>query len=455
MRFLLVLVLLVLALPLGACSASRTDASGHAPFPQEIYQGGILLTAPKVVTVTFPGDSMASQLQSFGRSVASSSWWDGVRANYCESPGGACVGDGPPGTFVELTTAAASSYTDSDQGAPSSLRDWLSNAITTSVLPKPDANSNTLYVLYFPKTTAVTLDGLSSCTDNGFDGYHDAMTFESQEVAYAVVVECDPLTPLYPNIDVPSVLSSTTVTASHEIFEASTDPESETGYTLDETDPNNWGWADIVGDEAADLCVDPFVMNQDETSDGTYTVQRIWSNQQAGANLDPCHPIPSGETYFNAAPSQAFFVLGVGASATFEVDAFSDGPRSDWTLTAQDWTESTTDSYLDFSIAGAQSKDGAPLIQVNTGSKVQVTVTLLRDPGALETDEADGAIISFSGDPNAPTAAHWWPFAVMSTADAIDAGVGTSTTARRKPAPARRRPHVHRPTVQRKRARSR
>ena len=52
--------------------AGRDDAGGpfvqatHAPFPQVPYQGGGVLQAPKVVTITFPNDSNASQFISGG-----------------------------------------------------------------------------------------------------------------------------------------------------------------------------------------------------------------------------------------------------------------------------------------------------------------------------------------------------------------------------------------------------
>ncbi len=404
--------------------------SQRIAFPQVVYQGGPLLTAPKVVTVTFSGDALAGQLESFGQSVTTSAWWDTVRHGYCAGSTGPCVGDGPSGSFVELPTAPAPTYSDSDRGGASTLQSWLANAITTGVLPGPDANpvSNTLYVIYFPETTTVTLDDMTSCVNGGFDGYHGSMAMGSQQIVYAVVVECPPLPPSFPGAPQPTVLQSATVAASHEIVEASTDPSvAQLAYYLDTTDPTNWGWMDIAGGgEVADLCVDPFALGQDETSSGAFTVQRIWSNANAASLLDPCNPIPEGEVYFNAAPRQSVFVLDVGASATFEVSAFSDGTMSDWTLSAADWSDSVTTSYLSFSIAGGAETDAGAEIQVNDGSTVQVTATLLADPGTLATHEADGVLVSASTGADGVPKAHWWPFIVMSPADAADAGIGST-----------------------------
>jgi hypothetical protein len=420
-----------LALTLHGCSEAEGDgkpSGGHAPLPQVIYQGGGVLAAPNVITVTFPGDPLATQLAAFGKSVASSSYWHTETASYCETPGAACVGDGPAGTAVALTTPPATSYTDSVSGGPSSLQTWLTTAITSGVLPMPDKNpvTNTIYALYFPSSTTITLDGTASCADTGFDGYHNSMAMGSQQIVYAVINECSPIPAPFPSIVTPSLLQATTMTASHEIVESATDPDADPsapyGYFLDTTNPSNRGWLDVAGGEIADLCLDLFNMNQDQTTDGTFTVQRIWSNTQAGSGVDPCNPIPSGETYFNAAPRQSVVVVGVGAQATFAVDAFSTAPAASWTLTAQDWTNAPA-TYLTFSIAGSTQTRNGPQIAVKSGSTVEVTVTLALDPSPLATSEADGVIVSLSGDPSNPTAAHYWPFVVMTPADAMDAGV--------------------------------
>jgi|HubBroStandDraft_6_1064221.scaffolds.fasta_scaffold137346_2 hypothetical protein len=422
---------------LSACGSSQ-DAD-HTELPQLAYAGGELLVSPQVVTVTFANDTLTSQLQAFGASVTSSAWWNEVRPGYCASDGGVCVGDGPPGMSVVLTTSPMASYTDSGQGGTSSLQTWLASEFASGTLPSPGAHSNRVYVIYFPvgdgatPITTVTLDGTTSCMEGGFDGYHNFMAVDGQQIPYAVVMECPPLLPPLPTIPTIDLLQNTTITTSHEVFESSSDPIPPTGFALplsNLSDLNNLGWNDIVGVEGADLCVDPFGLEQDETTDGVYTVQRIWSNARAAQGIDPCVPAPANEAYFNAAPrSSSFFILGVGASVTFEVDAWSSGPIGDWTLFAQDWSASMS-SFLSFSIAGGEDiSEAGPQIQVHNGSRIEVTMTLLADPGSLFSGEADGSIVSFSGDPANPTAAHYWPFAVMSPADATDAGIPLSARA--------------------------
>jgi hypothetical protein len=442
-------------LALGACG-SKASGSGPTPLPAVEYLDGGLLTAPKIVSVTFAGDSLASDLQTFGETVTSSAWWNTVRSGDCEPSGGACVGDGTS-AYVAISTAAARSYTDSAvAGDPSTLQQWLAMAISTGQLPAPGPGSisNTVYVLYFPPTTTVTLDGSQSCQEGGFDAYHAWMKVGSQQVPYAVIVECAPVAPYDPSVPVTTLLQNTTLSASHEILETSTDPIPPTGFALDPTNTENWGWIDVTGGgELADMCVDFFGLNQDQTSDGVFTAQRMWSISRAAANEDPCVPVPAGEMYFNAAPQQSFFVLDVGESATFAVDAFSYQAMDDWTLIAEDDSDPMT-TYLSFSIAGGTQTQAGPTIQVNDHSTVEVTVTLVKEPGALETGEADGLIVSFSGDPAAPTAAHFWPIAVMSTADAVDAGIPAGNARHAGLPAARRTPAWPRPLVHRRAART-
>jgi hypothetical protein len=409
----------------GATASGPPDAAfseaPHSPLPQLTYQGGPILVAPKIVTVTFPGDANASTLETFDDAIVTSAWWTAVTAGFCDGAG-ACIGQGAPGGHVELTTPAAASYTDSTSGGISSLQQLVSDEIATGTFPPPDAN--TLYVIYFPPTTTITLaqgsdESGTSCDQ--FGGYHNSIlvspgatgTTQPAPIVYAVIPECAPrqgsgLDPL----------QSLTFAASHEIVEASSDPVQTTttlGYYLNLGDETALGWDLVVGGEAADLCVDVTGLHDDETTADGYTVQRIWSNANAAAGIDPCIPLAANDVYFSVAPSGtgAFAVLDVGQSATFEVDAFSTEAMGAWTLSGVDWAtkqKRVNDPLLTFTF------NGAPSVTVNNGDKVEVTVTLDADPAQL--GGAEGILLSTVGPVAAPTAAHLWPILVVTPDEA-------------------------------------
>ena len=398
----------------GTDAAAFTEAP-HGPLPQLKYQGGPLLLTPKIVTVTFDGDANASALETFDDAIVGSAWWTEVTAAFCNGAG-ACIGPGSSGGHVELTTAPAMSYTDSTSGGPSSLQLFVSQEVASGAFPAPDAN--TLYVIYFPASTTITLgeggdESGTSCEQ--FGGYHNSLvaTPGAARTAYVVIPECAPRQGS--NLD---PLQSLTFAASHEIVEASSDPVQTTttlGYYLDLGDETVLGWDLVAGGEAADLCVDVTGLHQDETTAEGYMVQRIWSNANAAAGIDPCIPVPAHDIYFNVAPegTSSFIVLEVGQSATFEADAFSTAAMASWTLGGVDWASAqkeVNDPLLTFTFNGEKS------VVVNNGDKVQITVTLDADPGEL--GGADGWLLSTAGPAAAPTAAHLWPILVVTPDEA-------------------------------------
>jgi hypothetical protein len=419
----------------GSSGSSSGGVSGypaaHPAFPQLVDQGGPIIAVPKIVTVTFPGDSNATQLEAFGAQATSNPWWDTVRQGYCATGGTPCLSDGPAGTSVEVTAAnaPAASYTDSAQGGPSTLQTYIQGLVTGGTIPQPDAS--TILVFYFPASTAITLDGSASCQT--FGGYHNSTTAGGVTFTYAIIDECAPQTGGGgPTL---SLLQETTFASSHEIVEAATDPyqqQSATsitlGFYLDFSDPAIIPWNNIGGGEAADMCVDLVGLGQDEATEAGFTVQRIWSNAAAAAGGDPCVP-PSTNTYFNVAPETWLLTIPVGGSATFTADAFSSAPMSsDFYVLGADLnaTMASANPYLTITFGGAKDTTA------KNGDKVTVTVTLNQDPGSIAnyatSGGATGLLVTTNTDPAAtasPSQAHYWPFLVVSPADAADSGLDT------------------------------
>jgi hypothetical protein len=361
-----------------------TYPTAHTPMPLVDWNGGRVMTAPKIVTVTFGSDTQRGQLEQLGDTLTSSAWWDAVSSGYCA--GTKCIGKGSGGGHVNIpTTGLATSFTDSSQGQASSIQEYLQARIADGTLPQP--TEETLYVVYLPAAVSITLDGASSCRE--FGGYHNTLTYTPEAgaaipVPYAIVPRCD------------STTTTTTIAASHEIIEAATDPD--VGNTNVAYYMVNEAWA-FAGGEVGDLCVDFTGGGTDTVLEGAFTVQRSWSNTEAKAGHDPCVPAPANDVFFGAAPAaaQQKVVLAAGKSVVIDVTAFSNGPMADFTLSAVDFGLFTTgSSHLSFSFDKTT---------VHNGSKVQLTVTMKTAP---PRGSAFYGIVATSGKKK-----HFWPAAVV------------------------------------------
>lgn len=288
------------------------------------YLGGALLTSIKVVTVTFQGDdaNLVARLQKFGDTITSTPWWTETTSEYCVMPKGTpCIGPGTGAGHVVLASPAPANLVDTDDGKGSSVVQLIQDHIDSGELPPPD--DQTIYQIYFPPGTSIKFDNSNSCTS--FGAYHYSAPFTPKgggkpvETAYAIEPRC-------------SGESYTTFAASHELIEAATDahPGKDRGYVMQDQ-----GWA-FYGDEVGDLCDYPWEFTQ--MTESTFDVQRGWSNESARAGHDPCVAQPKSEVYFNVAPAagKQEIHLGVGESATFELEAYSDAMTTDWTLSGED-----------------------------------------------------------------------------------------------------------------------
>ncbi len=313
--------------------ASTADAQTHAPIPLVDYLGGPIIEAPKVVTITYgadadpTADSNRAFLETFDDDILTTPWWDAVRAGYCDRAiPQRCVGRGTSGGHVHLTDTPAATYDDGPSGG--SVRALLQGYIASGALPAPD--SDTIYVLFFPSTTTITVDGFAvSC--QFFVGYHASFqanpTGGTATVPYIIVPRCS------------SSADALTSVVSHELIETATDPVDPdpalggTGYSM--TADTVWP---VFGDgsEVADLC--EWTDGSYGYTEGPYSVVRTWSKLAAESGHDPCVPAPDPATtpYFNVAPSSDKLLLNVGQPLTLELDAFSDGPMSTWTVSVAD-----------------------------------------------------------------------------------------------------------------------
>jgi hypothetical protein len=387
-----------------------TYPAAHAPLPVVSFHGGTIIERPKVVTVTFDGEMNRALLDQFGDAITTTSWWDAVRAGYCDSANH-CVGKGQGGGHGHLASVDGTSFTDAtDPTAPSSLRDAIMQNVASGALPAAD--ESTIYVIYLPKAATVSLDGKALCV--ALSAYHnfglytpsasdagggnadaggadeagaDAAPASRSPIAYAYAV--------IPSCGFEQVPQ--TSAASHEIIEAATNPTFTAFYMRDVA----WTYD---GAENADLCVTHSGSDRWEDGgaeiyqEGSYSVQRSWSNAAAVASHDPCVPAPAGVPYFNVAPptNQENVSLKLGAQKTVELVAFSDGPVPDFDVSAEELSV----------VRGGSGVLGLSLDQTraNNGTKISLSITANAKPTSTPVRLF---VIAKSGE-----VSHAWPMTV-------------------------------------------
>jgi len=282
-------------------TGSASYPAPHPGMPLIPRNGGPVLHDPSVVTVTFAGDAMEAKLQAFGDQVGGLQWWSTVHAGYGVGPatsaGHVTIPVGPPAKMTDVEVQA-----------------WVRARIADGTLPAPTDQS--IYLLYYPQTTTITFDDSSgsAASCQVFLGYHSTFDVSSAgrtvPVAYAVINRCR------------GDLDEVTVTASHELTEAATDPrpidDTNAGYvTLQD---NAWT---LLGGENGDMCA-----GVSGVSEGGWALTRVWNNVAAAAGAQPCLPAPDsgGVPYFNAAVVHERMVASPGTSVSTEVDCYSFGP---------------------------------------------------------------------------------------------------------------------------------
>ncbi len=418
---------------LPACGSTSTNGSGGGNSPSALPQvddnGGGILTAPEIVTVTFAPSlyvnakspaaaTMLADLQDFDDTITQSEWWDTVRAGYCEPLNSTnCVQRGttlaPSIGHVSIATAPDATYTDAAAGSSAStLQTYITSLFTAGTLPAPNANS--LYVFYFPQSTVISFDGAATCSQIG--GYHNSLPVGSLDVPYAIISICDPEQTAQATPEL-TVEQTATFSASHEIIEATTDPHAgkasatsnstqNLGFYM--TDDASQAWPLVLGGgEVADLCVDIFGFGEDRTTEGAYTVQRVWNNLSAAAGHDPCVPIPSGEVYFNVAPPVSADQLqeSVGATQTFDATPFADGTMAPWQVELLDVGQGASGAQSTV-LTTSPSKGTATV-----GSPVACSIKLNSSPPVQSNEQAGSpgyepyVILSL----NAAGVYHLWP----------------------------------------------
>lgn len=330
----------------------------------DVTDGGTL-ASPKLVAVTFPGDTEAAQIDAFTMAIGASAYWKTVTSEY---------GVGAASGETILETDAAPATIDEDDGDSEA---WLTTRFDGTHPEWWTFDPSAVYVVFYPSTTVAT-PSVGGCGG----AYHDSIPITiastvdggapaSAQMVYAIVFRCA----TSPDVGRPAGIDLTTFMASHEMVEASTDPNG-TGFL--QTDDDHIAWAYFFGSEIGDMCA--FHAGAAITPpDIGFAVQRCWSNAAAAAFDDPCIPGESSPLFLAAPLGEGAISLSNGAggaigtqgfplpnghSITIDV-RFYGAATGTWTVTPFTYTmeHGQPEPYLQFSPATltGQSGDVVPL----------------------------------------------------------------------------------------------
>lgn len=253
----------------------RAPPAAASTAPQMLYYGGQILAAPKVVSVLW-GSTVASSTVSaapgFLTALVNSTFVDGMDQY---STVGITGVNGKPGSNQSI---ARGSFAGQIQITPYDTN----TVVTDSAIHKelllqiahkhlPAQSANTLYIIFFPSSITITLDGSKSCS--AFGAYHEAVSAkpETNNIFYAVIPDCGG-----------GFGADLTFATSHEFAEAVSDaiptPGSHPAYPQ--------AWNNKAGYEIADLCetVAGTTLTAGSTS---YAVTKYFQNSINGCSKGP------------------------------------------------------------------------------------------------------------------------------------------------------------------------
>jgi hypothetical protein len=286
-----------------------------ARLPQVAYRGGPYLSNPRLVTITFPGDPSATALERFGQVLPSSRWWREAVEAYC-TPTGDCIGDGRPAEPVRLAERPPA------QVHAAEIVGLLARRARADDLGPID--DQTLLLAYLPPGIVMVDERGTPYCAGGPRAVHSAFPWGPRRIPYAVIPRC-------------SDESETTATASHEILEATTNPNpAQPGFAFDPAGP------ELAFTTAGVEPVDPCGLITSDTHravESGFTVQRAWSNRAAARGHHPCGPGPTDRPYLALIPDRPTVRLpDIGATTTITLTAAADCPVDRWEITALDLT---------------------------------------------------------------------------------------------------------------------
>ena len=301
--------------------------AAHAAPPQLVSLGGRVLAAPKVRAIFFANDlEMQTSVDQFLAQLAASSYWTTTTAEY---------GVGPLTVSPTIVTADPPPTTDT------AFSTWLASRFDGTHAEYGAFDPDTVYSVFLPQGVVLRSPDGDSC--DAYGAYHDEeMGTGGQHIVYALIPRCAPEPGL-------TYLDEVTVSTSHELAEAVTDPLVETTGAFGSVDDDHAIWGFTPGAENGDFC--EYLPTAYGKLVGEFSVQRTWSNAAALAGHDPCVPAVAGP-FVGAAPKLDEVVgmtdgpngpqmtkgvkIPMGMSKTIDVVLWSDAETADVSVEAID-----------------------------------------------------------------------------------------------------------------------
>ncbi|MEO7795178.1 MAG: hypothetical protein ABIV06_10430 [Thermoanaerobaculia bacterium] len=329
----------------------------------------------RVVTITFAGDDSAlvARLERFGDTLPRSPWWRASVGGYCASAGD-CIGDGRPGLALQLQEKLPVRVHGVDVAA------LLRREAAAGHLDAADPEN--VFLVYLPAGVTLFDANHDHFCGGGPRAFHRALRHEGRQNGFSVVPRCGDEAEL-------------TATASHELVELATNPDtSRRGFAIEQ---------DSVGLPFTAAGVEPMdpcgliTRDTNRAIESGFAVQRAWSNRSAALGTDPCGSDPAGTPFAALVPRQPTVLLReVGDRATVVLDAASVGLDAAWTVSAIDLSRGPTgERYFEARLDRAT---------VAAGDTVQLTLELLRKPP--EKTGTVGLVSTFRGQ------VRLWPLTV-------------------------------------------
>ena len=230
------------------------------------YYGGRVISNVNVVVVFWGPNvnaTVRSQIGSFYSAVTNSAYFDWLSEYNTFILGQ----DGLPGSNQAIGRGTFAQAIQINPGGGTTIPDstiqtQVNNNIASGILPAPDGN--TLYMVYFPPGTTITLGSALSCRD--FCAYHGTFRRSGASVPYGVMPDLGGACAT--GCGIGTQFNNTTSASSHEMIESVTDTEVGLATVIGRP----LAWYDPSNGEIGDIC------NQQTGTIGGFTVQKEWSN---------------------------------------------------------------------------------------------------------------------------------------------------------------------------------